>query len=275
MINNSRVFIKQDLFATLSGNEGVAAVLYYIGTGAATYVGTSTTMTFTDTAAGAVLPADGTTGGGVLTFSVSTVNLMGKVAAVINASSGFRIKLAASLQSNVPTALLAVSSIAVTLSGLNLKWNQTTNKQLILAFGPEGDVNLDAYTASSRTSKSFLNDYRDPLLLLSAAKSIGRPFPFDTVSRLFRTVFSLGKSGGGAVPVMTVYDSNQTTDTQVFSLATTDLTVDDTTNTLNPPAEIQSTPGNRLVIVLISGSDTPTAANLEIHGGYGEPGLLV
>lgn len=278
MINNSRVFIPQNLIATLAGDQGVACLIYYIGNGTTITVEvTSTAMIFIETGAtgSPSLPNDGTSAAGTLTFSVATVDTMGELKNVINASTNFRCVLASSIQTSVSANLLIMAATACTVAGINIFWDQGDNDALLLAFGPEGDVNLDLVFAASRVSKSTLLDYRDPMYRASTLKLIGRPFPFDTVSRLFRYVFSGGNAGANETPTLTIYDSSQTADTAIWTSATTNLTVVDSTSTFNPPAELTSTPGNRLVAVLTSPVGTFTASNLEIHGGYGEPGLLV
>lgn len=266
----------QQFTNTLAGDETQAILIVYVGTGTATVVLSDTggVLTFTDDETSAVLPDDATSTAGTLTLSVATVDTMGELADIINASTNFITILVATLRSAASDNLMTDASFTGMVDGnsATFVWDTGLTLQGRVCLGPESDTSLVGLARQSTETVGR----KEPLEGAGATGIAGRDRENRGLSsaRVHRVTHNTRDADVYTDSHVEVYSSSQTADRLLFRdagrvLAATNGEPATEVDWSNVP--IESDPGERLVIITVAGG-TVDAMEVSVVGAYGGPG---
>lgn len=274
---NPKLYKQQNQQTTLAGDECPALLIWYTGPGAATFTWNATKFTFNvDAAADTSVNTGGTVDGEITDAEAAT---LGAVVDLINADSDgyWHARLVGAFRDDDTTDLKEVTSSAVTANGIAtgngaklgcVCWDtdDLDAGPRIACFGPEAD---DSLAGAARLSAG--NPYRNRDIADDDLETIA---PLKTMARLTRLKATLGDGGTGPLTIA-VYSAAQGDTAATARLLYSRTFTEDTQaiEEFNPPAELQSDFGERLVVVASSGAAFD-AVNVVAVGGYGDPGEL-
>lgn len=277
----SKFIKRQTHTATLTGDETPALQVWYTGTAAATFVWNATKFQFLEDASlDTSVNTGGTTDGEITDAEAAT---LGAVVALINADTDghWHARLVAADTGADTTDLLAVTSSAVTANGIAsgggavkgcVAWDHTDLGAAIFCgcIGPEMD---DSLNMAARCSASGLRNRRRDINDDDVAE-VGAVI--DTTARIYQITATLGDAGPTGPCKLLVYSLAQgdtlASGTLVATLPT--FTNDtEATVTYEPPADLRSDYGERLVVLATDGASFDNLT-VQIVGAYGDPGEL-
>lgn len=273
---------QQQFQATQAGDQACCVLIWYTGAGVAQITITDTpAFTFTlNSVADARVNGDGT-------ISDAQAPTLGALVDLINASTGsdWHAALCAAFRDGDTTDIKPITISTVTANGIQgangavlggIGWDfeeedATPFDVQVMCFGPESDTDL--IDMGARQSASNTRQTRD---IADVGFGLGLR-PSDKIARLFRLLFTLGNGSAGAISI-SVYAALQSTATAAAARLLYQYTATEDTQAellFNPPADLQTRPGERIVIQCNAASAEFDALTVFGVGGYGPAGNIV